>query len=132
MRVALTIEQGSAVLLGFSGTIRNPRLSGTFAGMGHVHLDVLIDDTIYLSSLAATATSDGSYKNRKNVVNGYVQGRFKLFATQLDEGAHTFELVGKAPVAGDGTFTLRLQPNCYFWAEEYGLNTGQLIGANDT
>lgn len=132
MRLSLTIEQGSAVLMGFSGTIQNPRLSGTFAGMGHVHLDVLIDDSIYLSSLAATATSDGVYKNRKNVVNGFVQGRFKMFATQLDEGVHTFELVGKAPVVSDNTHTLRLNPHCYFWVEEYGVNTGQLIGANDT
>lgn len=132
IRVGLTIAQGSAVVLGFSGTMRNIRASGTVAGGLHMHLDVLIDESFYLSSLAATATSDGVFKNRKNILNGYAQGKFKLFATQLEEGYHSFELVSKAPPSGDSLFYNQLMPNCFFWAEEYGVNIGQLIGANDT
>jgi hypothetical protein len=132
MRLGLTIPQGAAVRIGFSGSIQQARLSGTNLTT-HLHLDVLIDDEIYLSSLAAAATSDGVYKNRKNQgVSVVVQGKFSLLITQLEEGEHTFELVGKAPPAGDATYTMELEPHGFFFVEEYGVNIGQLIGANDT
>lgn len=131
MRVALEIQQGAAVLIAFSGTIKQTRLTGTTLSAFN-HLDVLIDESIYLSTLTATPASDGVFKNRKAALDNTTQGRFHLFLTQLEEGVHTFELVGKSPPSGDGTYTHELAPNSFFWVEEYGINIGQLIGANNT
>lgn len=131
MRVALTIQQGSAVMLGFSGSITQARQTGTTL-FGYNKLDVLIDDSIYLSTLASVGATDGVFKGEKTILNHTIQGRFRFILTQLDEGTHTFELVGSVTPTGDATFTHELAPNCFFWVEEYGVNIGQLIGANNT